>query len=119
MGLEGSNLRTPLRRRRGSSCYGMCACDFLSYLSYIRILTHHERYLTVLLRPEVVGTYAPHSILCEAQVGGLVTLQAVERLAQRLLGRLDPLSEGERSAFVRVAEGQGEFAVLAADDGQG
>jgi hypothetical protein len=93
-----------------------CACDFLSY---IRILTHHEEFLIVHLRPELVGADAPHSILCEAQVGGLVTLQTVERLAQHLLGHLDPLSEGGRSAFVRVAEGQDEFAVCAADDGQG
>jgi hypothetical protein len=78
-----------------------------------------EGFLIVHLYTELVVADAPHGILCEAQVGGLVTLQAVERLAQRLLGRLDPLSEGERSAFVRVAEGQGEFAVLAADDGQG
>ena len=71
------------------------------------------------LRPEVVGAYAPHCILCEAQVGGLVTLQAGERLAQHLLGHLDPLSEVGRSVCVGVAEGQGELAVLAADDRQG
>jgi hypothetical protein len=71
------------------------------------------------LRPEVVGTYAPHSILCETQVGGLLTLQMAKRLTQHPLGHLDPLSEVGRSVFVRVAEGQGEFAVLAADDGQG
>ena len=91
-----------------------CACDFLSYM---RILKRHEGF--VHLRPEVVGTHAPHSILSEAQVGEHTTLQAVERLAQHLLGQLDPPSEGGRSAFVGVAEGQSEFAVLAADDGQG
>ena len=71
------------------------------------------------LRPEVVGTDAPYGIFGEAQVGGLVTLQAVERLTQHLLGHLDPLSEGGGSVCVGVAEGQGELAFLAADDGKG
>ena len=91
-----------------------CVCDFLSY---IRILTHHEGFLIVHLRPEVVSAYAPHGILCEAQVGRLIALQTVERVAQHLLGHFDSLSEVGRSAFVGVAEGQGELAVLAADDG--
>ena len=91
-------------------------CDFLSY---IRILTRHEEYLIAHLRPKVVSTDAPHSILCKAQVDGLATLQALEWLAQHLLRHLDPLSEGGRSALVGVAEGQGEPAVFAADDGQG
>ena len=69
------------------------------------------------LRPEVVGTYAPHGILCEAQVGGLAVLQTLERLAQHHLRHLDPLSERGRSALVGVAEDQGEPAVFAADDG--
>jgi hypothetical protein len=75
--------------------------------------------LIVHLRPEVVGTYAPHSILCEAQVGELATLQAVERLTQHLPGHLEALCEGGRSVFVRVAQSQGELAVLVADDSQG
>ena len=91
-------------------------CDFLSY---IRILTHHEEFLIVHLRPKVVGADAPYGILCEAQVGGLTTLQALERLVQHLLRHLDPLSEGGWSAFVGVTEGQGEPAVFASDDGQG
>jgi hypothetical protein len=69
------------------------------------------------LRPEVVGTYAPHSMLCEAEVVELATLQPVERLTQHLPGHLDALCEGGRSVFIRVAESQGELAVLAADDG--
>jgi hypothetical protein len=104
MGLEGSDPRPPLRGRRGSSCYGVCACDFLSYR---RILTRHEGVLILQLCPELVGADASHSILCEAQVSGLPTLQAVERVAQHLLCQLDSLCEGGRSAFVGVAEGQG------------
>ena len=91
-------------------------CEFLSY---IRILTRHEGFLITHLRPKVVGACAPYGIFCEAQVGGLAVLQALERLAQHLLRHLDPLSEGGRSALVGVAEGQGEPAVLAADDAQG
>ena len=91
-------------------------CDFLSYIG---IFTHHGEFLTAYLRSEVVGTEVLHSILCEAQVGRLATLQAVEQLAQHLLRHLDPLSEGGGSAFVGVTEGQGELTVFAADDGQG
>jgi hypothetical protein len=98
-----------------SSCHGVCACDFLSYG---RILTLHEGFLMVHLYTKLVAADAPHSILCEAQVGGLVTLQAVERLAQHLPGHLDALSEGGRSVCVGVAEGKGELAVLAANDAQ-
>ena len=90
-------------------------CDFLSY---IRILTRQEGFLIAHLRPKVVGADAPYGIFCEAQVVGLATLQAIKRLAQHLLRHLDPLSEGGRSAFVGVTEGQGEPAVFASDDGQ-
>jgi hypothetical protein len=93
-----------------------CACDCLSY---IRILTHHEGVLILQLCPELVGADASHSILGEAQVGGLTTLQAVERVAQHLLCHLDSLCERGGSVFVGVAKGQGQLAVLAADDGQG
>jgi hypothetical protein len=56
-------------------------------------------------------------MLCEAEVVELATLQPVERLTQHLPGHLDALCEGGRSVFIRVAESQGELAVLAADDG--
>ena len=105
---------------RGRSYDSSLPCH-ASFLHWRLCVDSHtsRRVLIMHLRPKAVGADVPYCILREAQVGGLVTLQAVELLAQHLLGYLDPLSEGGWSDFVGVAEGQGELAVLAPDDGQG